>query len=140
MGVVERVTVVVRPCSGALTHLLGDGVRQLGAEAQRVNGVGEVVLGIGGGVPVVLEVVNVHVSVAEATARGKVEVSDDLVDTQVTLDTAALLALLLQSLGVVLARALLDVLALTESPRSLRVRLSDFLAGVAASGFLRVRR
>lgn len=140
VGAVERVAVVVSPGVGALGHLLGDGVGQLRTEAEGVDDVGEVVLGIVGGLPVVLEVVDVHVSVAEGAARSQVEVSNDLVHAEATLNAAALPALLLQLLGVVLTRALLDVLSLTERPRGLRVRFSDFLASVTAAGLLRVRR
>jgi hypothetical protein len=69
-----------------------------------------------------------------------VEVADDLVHAQAALDAAAFVALLVQALGVVLAQALLDVLALAEGPGRLGVRLPDFVAGVAAAGFLGVGR
>lgn len=140
VGAVEGVAVVVSPGVGALRHLLGDGVGQLGTEAEGVDDVREVVLGIVGSLPVVLEVVDVHVSVAEGAARSQVEVSNDFVHAEATLNAAALPALLLQLLGVMLARALLDVFSLTERPRGLRVRFSDFLASVTAAGLLRVRR
>ena len=90
--------------------------------------------------PVVLKVVHVHVAIAEALAGGNVEVANDLVDAQAAFDAAAFAALLVQTLGVVLALALLDVLATAEGPRGLRVRLADFVARLAASGFDSVRR
>lgn len=140
VSVVEGVAVVVSPGLGPLRHLLGDGIGQLGTETEIVDDVGEVVLGVVGRIPVVLEIVDVHVAVAEAAARRKVEVSNDLVDAETTLDAASLLALLLQLLGVMLAQTLLDILALTERPRSLRIRLSNLLASVTAAGFLGVGR
>jgi hypothetical protein len=82
----------------------------------------------------------VHVAITEAAARGDVEVANNLVNAQPALDSAALVALLIQLLAVVLALALLDVFAPTESPGGLRVRVLDFLAGVAASGLLRIGR
>ncbi len=58
-----------------------------------------------------------HVAVAEAAAGRQVEVAHHLVDAQAALDAAALVTLLVQPLGVVLALALLDVLAAPEGPR-----------------------
>ncbi len=91
-------------------------------------------------VPVVLQVVHVHVSVAEATAGRKVEVSDNLVDAQAALDAAALFALLVELLGVVFPLALLHALAPTEGPGGLGICFTDFVAGIAAAGLLRVGR
>ena len=136
VGAVERVHVVVGPGEVLGAELLVQGVGQLGAEAEVVDDVGEGVLGRR--VPVVLEVVHVHVAVAEAAAGGDVEVADDLVHAQAAFDAAALAALLVETLRVVFALALLDTLAVAERPGGLRIRLLDLLAGVAASGLLRV--
>lgn len=136
VGAVERVQVVVGPGEVIGAELLVQGVGQLGAEAEVVDDVGEGVLGRR--VPVVLEVVHVHVAVAEAAAGGDVEVADDLVHAQAAFDAAALAALLVETLRVVFALALLDALAIAERPGGLGIRLLDLLAGVAASGLLRV--
>jgi hypothetical protein len=116
VGTVQGVQVVVGPRVALSTKLLVDIIRELGTETQLVDGMGERVTALHRSVPVVLEVVDVHVSIAEAAARGDVEVSDNLVHAQVAVDAAALVPLLVQLLGVVLALALLDALALTESP------------------------
>ena len=139
MGVVKGVKVVVRPPHRLAAQLLLHVLRELGTEAQMVDYVGERVATLHGCVPVVLEVVDVHIAVAEAPARGDVEVSDDLVHAQATLDATAFVPLLLQLLGVVLAFALLDTFTLSEGPRCLRVRLSNLVASLAAPGLLRIR-
>lgn len=137
---VQGVDVVVGPGQGLCAQLLGDLLWQLGPEAQLVDGVGEAVAAGDGGVPVVLEVVDVHVAVAEAAAGGDVEVADDLVDAQATLDAAALVALLVQPLGVVLPHALLDVLAAAKGPGRLGVGLAHLVTGLATSGLHGTRR
>jgi hypothetical protein len=140
LGAVKRITVVVRPGQRFGAELLGDVIRELRAESQRMNDVRKGVAAIDGGVPVVLEVVHVHVTVAEGASRRQVKVSDHLVHTQAALDAAALVSLLVEALGVVLALTLLDVLAAAKSPRGLSVRFPNFVTRVAAPGLLRVRR
>ena len=88
-----------------------------------------------GGIPVVLQIVYVHVPVAEAAAGRKVEVTNDLVDAEATLDAAAFGALLIQLLGIVFAQALLHALAPTEGPGGLGICFADFVARIAAAGF-----
>lgn len=139
-GAVQGVQVVAGPWHVLVAEFLVDLVRKLGAEAEVVDVVGERVSALDRGVPVVLEVVDVHVSVAEAAAGGDVEVTNDLVHTQPTIDTATFVALGLEVLGVVFPFALLDALAGTKSPGGLGVRFTDLVAGVAASGLLRVVR
>ena len=138
VSVVERVQVVLSPRQDLLAHLFGQILGQLGPEAQVVDVVGEGMPLLNRRVPVVLEVVHVHVAVAEAATGRDVEVADDLVDAQATLDAAAFMSLFIQPLGVVLALALLDALASAESPRRLRIRLSDLVASRAATGLLGV--
>jgi hypothetical protein len=135
---IQRVQVVVGERLEVLADAVHDLKGQLRTESQAVDCVGEVVADIG--VPVVLEIVHVHVAAAEAAAGGQVEVSDDLVDTNASLNAAALMALGLELLGVVLALALLDALTLAKGPRCLRIGLADLLAGVAAAGLDGVRR
>ena len=133
-GGVERVEVVVRPGHGVaqvLGHLLGE----LGPEAQLVDLVREGVPAGDGALEVVVQVVHVHVAVAEAAARRDVEVADDLVDAQPALDAAAFFALRVQPLAVVLSLALLDVLAAAEGPRHGGVGFAHLFARVAAAGF-----
>ena len=77
---------------GAAEVLL-HGFRDLGPEAELVHDVGEGVAALDGGVEVVVQVVNVHVAVAEAAAGRDVEIAHDFVDAEVAFDAAALLAL-----------------------------------------------
>lgn len=139
---VERVDMVVRPghVLVLVAKLFEGGGRQLRSEAQRVDGVAERVAALNGSVPVVLEVMDVHVAVAETATGGEVEVADDLVDAQAASDLASLVALLVQALGVVLARALLDVLAAAKGPRCLGVRLTHLVTRVTTAGLLGVGR
>ena len=98
LGPVQGISVVVGPGQAAGAELLGEVGRELGAKAQRVDDVGKGVAAGDRRLPVVLEIVHVHVSVAKGPARSHVEVADDLVDAQIALDPASLLALLLEAL------------------------------------------
>jgi hypothetical protein len=133
---VQRVDVVVGP--RAVLGLLAKIIWKLGSKPELVDRVLKRVGNIA--LPVVLQIVHVHVAVAETAAGGKVEVANDLVDTQATLDTAALLSLLVQLLGIVLALALLDILSPAKGPRGLRVGLADLVTGLTAAFLLRVGR
>jgi hypothetical protein len=119
-----------------LLHVSNNGFAQLGAEAQVVNLVGESM-----GVlilEIVLQIVHMHVAVGEGLSRGNVEVSNDLVDLDATLQTTSLLALFVEVFGVVLSLALLDTLATTKRPRDRGISVADFVAGVTAVGLLSV--
>jgi len=132
---------MVSPRQRVRAKLPRDVLRQLGAESKGVNDVGEVVLDIvRARLPVVLEVVNMVVAVAEASTGGKVEVSYNLVDPESAFDAAAFRLLFHQLLGIVLALTLLDVLPATKGPASPSVRLPDLLASVAAALLLRIGR
>ena len=109
------------------------GLGHLRPEAQLVDHVAERVRH--GRVKVVVQVVHVHIGAAEAAAGGDVEVAYHLIDAQVALDAAALLALRVQPLAVVLALALLHAPAPSEGPRHRGVRFAHFVARVAAAGF-----
>jgi uncharacterized membrane protein len=79
---------------------------------------------------------NVKIAIGEGLSRGNVEVSNDLVHLDVTLETASLLALLVEMLSVVLAFTLLNALATAERPRYGGVRIAYFVAGVATISLL----
>lgn len=137
---VQRIEVVVGPRSSA-AHSRNNLWWQLWSKSQRVNDMSEVVrLHAVREIPVVLEIVDVHVSVAEASAGGKMEVSNDLVDLQQALNAAALFSLLVQSLRVMFSLALLHALASAKGPRRLRISLSNLVTGIAAAGLLSVSR
>lgn len=132
LGAVKRVCVVVRPLPAG-----GELVRQLRPEAQLVDevrhgvflAVRQVAVDVG------LEVVRVHVARGEAAARRNMEVAHNLVHSENAFQPAAFPALRVNPLRVVFALALLDVLAASERPLFLRVRLAHFVAGVAAARF-----
>lgn len=117
----------------ALTQPIADIGGQLGAKSQRVDNVAEIVRLAVGHIPVVLEVMNVHVAIAKRASRGKMEVSDDLVNLEGSVNAAALVALLFQSLGVMFALTLLKGSAITKGPGLLSICFSNFLASIAAS-------
>lgn len=83
---------------------------------------------------VVRDVVDVHVVRGEAAPRRNVKVANNLVDTDNAFKSASFAALRVNSLGVVLALALLNVGPLAESPLFLGVRFAHFVAGAAAPG------
>ena len=85
---------------------------------------------------VIFKVMYMEIAIGEGLSRGNVEVSNDLVHLDVALETASLLALLVEMLSVVLAFTLLDALATTERPRYGGVRIAHFVAGVAAVSLL----
>ena len=140
LGVIQGVDVVVGPATRAscrcmfLEHILQVVFAQLGAKTKVVDLVGEgmriFVL------EVVLEVMYVKIAIGEGLSRSNVEVSNNLVHLDVALETASLLALLVEMLGVVLAFTLLNALATTERPRYGGVRIAYFVAGVAAVSLL----
>jgi hypothetical protein len=138
--VVEGVLVVVGPKRALGANLLGNVVGQLRSEAERVDIVSEVVRLALRDIPVVLQVVDVHVTAAKASAGSKVEVTNDLVHTQTTLDTASLLALGIQLLAIVFSLALLNTLATAKGPRGLRIGFTDFVASLAAPSLSSIGR
>lgn len=106
---------VIRPSHTTLSTVPLDRVfGELRSETQVMHLVGERVLFRA--LEVVVEIVYVHVAVAETLARSEVEVAHHLVDTDATLNTASLFPLLVKVFRVVLARALFHVLAATEGP------------------------
>ena len=134
VGVVERIEVVVRP--GQLRAQVQAQLRgHLRAEAELVDLVREGVALVDGRVEIVVQVVHVHVAVAEAAARSDVEVPHDLVHPQIAFDPAALVALFVQSLPVVFSFALLDAFAPAKGPPHAGVGFADFVAGVTAARF-----
>lgn len=137
---VQRIEVVVGPRNPA-AHSRNNFWWQLWSKSQRVDDMSEIVrLHAIGEVPVVLEIVDVHVTIAEASAGSKMEVSNDLVDLQQALNTATLFPLLVQSLRVMLPLALLHTLASAKGPRRLRISLSNLVTGIAAARLLSVGR
>lgn len=84
---------------------------------------------------VILQIMHMHVSIAEALAGREVKVPVHLVHANAAEDATTFLPLRLEPLGVVHALALLHALAPPKRPTLFRVRLSHFVARIAAAGF-----
>ena len=65
---------------------------------------------------VILQIVDMQISIGETLARCKVEVTSNLVYTNRTFEPAAFLALSFQSFSIVFPVTLLDILATTKGP------------------------
>lgn len=111
---------------------MAHGARQLRAETEAMDRVGERV-----GLrrrKVLIQIMHVHLRRGEALTGGDVEVADDLVDAEVAGDVAAFFAHGVETLRVVFAFALLDVLAFAEGPADAGVGFANVFAGLAAAG------
>jgi branched-subunit amino acid transport protein len=91
-------------------------------------------------IKVVIEIMYVHVAIAETPARCDMEVANDLVDSKASLYPTPLSPLRIQPLSIMFALALLDILTTPESPRGSGVRLPNFITGIATAWFLRIGR
>jgi len=80
---------MVSPSHALLANASNNIIRQLRTKAKMMDIVGESMFDVIAASPVVLEIVNVHVTVAERLARCKVEIANNLVDTNSTFNTAA---------------------------------------------------
>ena len=134
---VEGISMMVTPRPPSSLH---NGVWKFRSEPQLVNFMRECVAALDWAVEVVLQIVHMHVPIAETLARRKMEVTDDLVYSYPTFDSTALAALGVEVFAVVLALALVYVLAATERPGDPGVCVADFVTGVAAAGLLGCRR
>lgn len=87
---------------------------------------------------IVVQIMDVHVAIAETPTRSNVEVADNFVDTESTLNPATFLALRVQTLRIAFQLALLDIFSSTKRPRHRSIRFTDFVASIAAAGLLSV--
>lgn len=118
-SVIEGVDVVVRPATRArafvlILYALDNYIAQLRAESKLVDLVRKSMRIFV--FEVVFQIVHVHIAVGERLSGSDMEVSNDLVDTDATFETASFLALLVEMLCVVLSLALFDTLSATERP------------------------
>lgn len=107
---------VVRPWQRLGAHFLGDFFGDLRAKTQVVDRVGKDMASCDRGIEIVVQVVYVHVAVAETPSGGDVEVPDDFVDAEGAFYAASFFALGVEAFGVVFALALGYVLAAAEGP------------------------
>ena len=116
LGPVERVDVVIGPgrALGAqfLRHRLGD----LGSESQLMDLMRKRVSSGHGGIQVIVQIMDMHRSAAEAAAGRNVEIPDDFVDPEAAFDPAALLPLRVQLFSIMYSFALLHILSAPECP------------------------
>jgi hypothetical protein len=78
--------------------------------------------------------VYVHVASRERLSGSNVEIADNLVDFDASLETASFLSLSVEVFGIVLALALLHALTTTKRPRYRGVCVADIVAGITAAG------
>jgi hypothetical protein len=136
--VVEWVDVMASPAARTgvlvlLLHVCDDSIAQLRSEAQVVDLVRKSMRVLV--LEVVVQVVYVHVASRERLSGGNVEIADNLVDFDASLETASFLSLSVEVFGIVLALALLHALATTKRPRYRGVCVADIVAGITAAGF-----
>jgi len=113
---IERIDVVVCPSSRSrslvvLIHIRNHHIAQLRSESQMVNNMRE---GMAVVLDVVVQIMNMQISIRETLSRGNVEVSDNLVDGDGAFESATFFALCVEVFGVVLALALFDAFATAE--------------------------
>jgi hypothetical protein len=138
MSVVKRILVVVGPERTLGADLASNALGKLGTETKRVDSVCKVVRVAFGHVPVVLKIVNVHITTAETSAGSEMEVTNDLVHAQASFNTAALIALRIQLLAIVFTLTLLNSLATTKGPRGLSIGFTNFVASLTTASLLSV--
>ena len=131
---------VIGPWQRLEAHLLAHSFWNFWPKAEMMDSVRENVASSYWGIEVVVEIVDVHVTIAETASWSNVEVPNDLVDSDSSLNTASFLSLGVQSFSVMFAFALFDVLASSESPGNTGISLSHFVASVTAAWLLCVRR
>jgi hypothetical protein len=133
---IQRVCVVV-VCP---LPTLRDLIRELRSKSELVDDVahGVLVIAFQALVQIYLQVMGMDVSTCERTPGGDMEVANHLVHPNITLNAATLSTPRINLVGVPLAETLLDVVALAKSPLFRGICVSDFIATVAASWFLRV--
>lgn len=93
LGPVERVDVVVRPGRALRAQFLRHRLRDLGSESQLMDLMRKRVSTGHGGIQVIVQIMDMHRSAAEAAAGRNVEISNDFVDPEAAFDPAALLSL-----------------------------------------------
>jgi hypothetical protein len=91
-------------------------------------------------VKVVVQIVYVHVAIAETPSWSNVEVPNDLVDSKTSFNPASFLSLGIQSLRVVLALTLLYILSTAESPGNTGISFSNLVASVTTARLLCICR
>ena len=107
---------MVRPRHAA-PESLGYFLRNLGSEAKVMNLVSESVLGLAlWYVEIVLQIMHVHLPIAETSPGGNVKVSYDFIDPEAPFNAASLVSLRIELLAVMLTFALFDALTSPESP------------------------
>lgn len=137
---VERIEMVVSPWLILPTKFLRNPFRQLWPEAHMVDSMRERVSALQTRrIPVVGQVMDMHVAIAVTASWGDMEITNDLVYPYPTFDPASFLALRIQSFAVVFTFALLDIFASAECPGYRRVGVSYFVASITTSCFLCVR-
>jgi len=141
VGVIKRIQVVICPRSGRfLAHLVRYFLAELGSKAQGMDCVRENMPSYNRGIKVIVQIVYVHIAIAETSPRCDMEVTHHLVHPDISLNTASFISLSVQSLCVMFSFALLHILTASKSPRHTSICLSYFVASITTAGLLCVWR
>ena len=129
---------VVRPRrEGFRAQGISDGGGDLRSETQMVDRMREGVPRLAlGRVEIIIQIMDMHGSIAEAATGGDVEIPHHLVDSKPAFNATPLVPLRVQLLTIVLSLALFDILPLPKRPAHARIGFPHFLAGGAAALFL----
>lgn len=131
---------VVCPWHRFTARLGNNGIRELWSKTESVDLVSKHMAAWEWRVVEVVEVMHVHVAVAETPSGGDVEVSNHFVDSDASLYPAPLAPLSIQSLRIVFPRALLDILASFKSPGHASVCIADLFTSITAPRLLCIWR
>jgi hypothetical protein len=119
-----------------LAHLLRYFLGKLRSKSKRMNSVRKYMSSWNRGVEVIVQIVYVHVAVAETPSRCNMEVAYDLVYANTPLNTASFISLRVQALCIVFSLALLHILPSSKCPGHTGICLSYFVTGIAAASLL----
>lgn len=137
---VEGIEMMVSPRLVLTTELLRNPVRQLWTKAHMVDSMRKRVSALHvRRIPVIGQVMNVHVAIAVTASWSDMEIANDFVYPHPTFDPAAFLALRIQFFAVVFAFALLNVFAAAKCPGDGRVGVTYFVTSITTSWLLRIR-
>ena len=116
LGPVKRVDVMVRPGRALRAQFLRHTLRDLRPKSQLVDLMRKGVSTGDGGIQVVVQVMDMHRTTAEAAAWRNVEIPNDFINAEAAFDPAPLLPLRVQLFGIMHSFALLYILPASKRP------------------------
>lgn len=131
---------MIRPGKLLCAHLGKCIIRKGRSKSERMDGMREWMATWDRSIEEIIEIVDMHIPVAETPSRRNVEISNNLIDSDASLDTAPLLSLQIQSFSVVFPFALFYILSPSKSPRLSGISFSNLLASITTSLLLCIWR